>query len=135
MELKNRDIEFGIKKENEYYNILKELFDESLELSNNKFNLFDYIGKDCYIELKSRRNRYDKYPDTMIGYNKIEFARSTCKKVVFCFSFIDGLYYYVFDKNDLLNNNLRIDIGGRFDRGKEEFKKYCFIPIKLLKKI
>lgn len=132
---KNRDIEFGLSKEDEYYHILKDCFDETLEKTNNKYNLFDYIGKDCYIELKSRRNTHNKYPDTMIGYNKVEFAQATYKKVIFCFSFTDGLYYYVFDKNDLHNNNLRIDIGGRTDRGVEEFNKYCYVPLKLLKQI
>ena len=130
---RNIDIEFGLNKEDEYYNILKEYFDDTLEKVNNKFNLFDFIGKDCYIELKSRRNTHNKYPDTMIGYNKVEFAKSTYKSVIFCFSFTDGLYYYKFDKEDLINNNLRIDEGGRCDRGRNECKQYCYIPIKLLK--
>jgi hypothetical protein len=135
MEQKEIDIKFGFEKENDLYHILNECFDDTLEMSNNKYNLFDYIGKDCYIELKSRRVTHDKYPDTMIGYNKVEFAMNTYKRVVFCFSFTDGLYYYIFNKNDICNNRLRIDIGGRNDRGKEEYKKYCFIPTKLLKKI
>ena len=131
---KNKDIEFGLTKEDEYYEILKDCFDETLEKTNNKYNLFDFIGKDCYIELKSRRNTHDKYPDTMVGYNKIEFAKSTYKTVIFCFAFTDGLYYYVFDKTHLANNTLRVDYGGRSDRGYEEYKQYCYIPVKLLKK-
>ena len=130
---KNKDIEFGLTKEDEYYEILKDCFDETLEKTNNKYNLFDFIGKDCYIELKSRRNTHDKYPDTMVGYNKIEFAKSTYKTVIFCFAFTDGLYYYVFDKTHLANNTLRVDYGGRSDRGYEEYKQYCYIPVELLK--
>jgi hypothetical protein len=137
MNKKINDIQFGLCKEDEYFNILKDCFDETLEKTNNKFNLFDYIGKDCYIELKSRRNTHDKYPDTMVGYNKIEFANAAnnSKTTVFCFAFTDGLFYYKFDKMDLINKNLRIDIGGRNDRGKEEYKQYCYIPIELLKKV
>ena len=126
---------FGLSKEDEYYNTLKEYFDDTLEKTNNKFNLFDFIGKDCYIELKSRRNTHNKYADTMIGYNKIEFANSTYKSVIFCFAFTDGLYYYTFDRKDFDNNKIIVKEGGRCDRGKEEYKKYCYIPIHLLKKI
>jgi len=135
MNKKISDIEFGLNKEDEYYELLKDCFDETLEKTNNKYNLFDYIGEDCYIELKSRRNTHNKYPDTMVGYNKIEFANSTYKNVVFCFAFTDGLYYYKFNKDDLTHNKLRFDIGGRCDRGKEEYKQYCYIPIELLKRI
>ena len=137
MNKKINDIQFGLNKEDEYFNILKDCFDETLEKTNNKFNLFDYIGKDCYIELKSRRNTHNKYADTMVGYNKIEFAiaENNSKKTVFCFAFTDGLFYYKFDKLDLINKKLRIDIGGRNDRGKEEYKQYCYIPIELLKKV
>ena len=135
MNKKSADIEFGLSKEDEYFNILKDCFDETLIKSINKYDLFDYIGNDCFIELKSRRNTHNKYPDTMIGYNKIEFAQSTNKIIIFCFSFTDGLYYYKFNKEDLINNNLRIDEGGRCDRGRNEYKQYCYIPIKLLSPI
>jgi hypothetical protein len=133
MNKKNNDTEFGLSKEDEYYKNFKDCFDETLLKSINKYDLFDYIGDECLIELKSRRNTHNKYPDTMIGYNKIEFAKTSCKDIVFCFSFTDGLYYYKFDKEDLINDNLRIDEGGRNDRGRNEYKQYCYIPIKLLK--
>jgi hypothetical protein len=135
MNKKKEDVEFGLSKEDEYFDLLKDCFDETLEKTNNKFNLFDYIGQECYIELKSRRVKHDAYLDTMIGYNKVEFAQSCLKPVIFCFAFTDGLYYYKFDNNDLLNNNIRVDLGGRTDRGTAEIKKYCFINKKLLKKI
>ena len=135
MNKKNNDIEFGLNKEDEYYELFKDCFDETLEKVNNKYNLFDYIGQDCYIELKSRRNAHNKYPDTMIGFNKVEFAKSTNKTIIFCFSFTDGIYYYKFNKEDLYNNKLRVDIGGRCDRGCIERNTYCYIPIKLLKPV
>ena len=40
MNKKINDIEFGLSKEDEYYNILKDCFDETLERTNNKYNLF-----------------------------------------------------------------------------------------------
>jgi hypothetical protein len=91
----------------------------------------DFYNNDYYFEVKSRRCNHDTYPTTMIGLNKIEFAYNTNRKVVFLFSFDDGVYQYIFDKND----NFNIGIGGRNDRGKPEYKKYIYIPINKLVKI
>ena len=137
MDLKKVDIKFGLLKENEHFEIIKSVFDTTLEKDNDKYNLFDYIGDECYIELKSRRNKHNTYPDTMVGYNKIEFAmrNNNNKKVIFCFSFTDGLFYYKFDKKDIINKSLRISSGGRCDRGYNEYKDYCYIPISMLKPI
>ena len=135
MNLKELDIEFGLLKENEYYEILKDKFDNTLEKTNNKFCLFDYIGENYYIELKSRRNTHNKYHDTMVGYNKIHFAMNTNKIIIFCFAFTDGLYYYQFENNDVMQHKLRFDYGGRNDRGVKEYKDYCYIPIELLVKL
>ena len=135
MLIKEVDEKFGFIKEDEYYNILKEFFDKTLEKVDNRYNLFDFIGEECYIELKSRRNTHNKYPDTMIGCNKIEFAMNTYKTIIFCFLFTDGLFYYKFDKDDIINKKLRIRTGGRCDRNVNEYKDYCYIPITLLTKL
>ena len=135
MLIKEVDENFGFIKEDECYNILKAFFDNTLQKVDNRYNLFDFIGEECYIELKSRRNTHNKYPDTMIGCNKIEFAMNTCKTVIFCFLFTDGLFYYKFNKDDIINNKLRIRTGGRCDRNVNEYKDYCYIPISLLTKL
>ena len=134
MLLKENDEKYGFIKEDEYYNILKEKFDKTL-IKNSRYNLFDFIGEDCCIELKSRRNTHNKYPDTMIGSNKIDYAMNNNKSVIFCFLFTDGLFYYKFDKNDVFNKRLRIGSGGRCDRNVNEYKDYCYIPISLLTKV
>ena len=135
MLIKEVDENFGFIKEDECYNILKAFFDNTLQKVDNRYNLFDFIGEECYIELKSRRNTHNKYPDTMIGCNKIEFAMNACKTVIFCFLFTDGLFYYKFNKDDIINNKLRIRTGGRCDRNVNEYKDYCYIPISLLTKL
>ena len=73
MLIKEVDEKFGFTKEDEVYEILKAVFDKTLEKVNNRYNLFDFLGEECYIELKSRRNSHNKYPDTMVGHNKISF--------------------------------------------------------------
>ena len=129
--LKENDEKYGFTKEDNLYEILKEKFDKTL-LKNSRYNLFDFIGEDCCIELKSRRNAHNKYPDTMIGCNKIDYAMMNNKRVIFCFLFTDGLFYYEFDKNDVINKRLRTGIGGRCDRNINEYKDYYYIPIDLL---
>ena len=51
---------------------------------------FSYYNTNLYIELKSRRNTYSKFDTTIIGSNKIDYAKSLNKKVIFVFNFIYG---------------------------------------------
>jgi hypothetical protein len=111
------DIEFGLSKEKTYFEEIKDKLDRTLKQSDNRYSLFDFFGDNSYVELKSRKVKHNQYPDTMVGYNKIEFAeKSPSNKVYFVFSFTDGLYYYQFNKEHI-GNGIRIDYGGRTDRG------------------
>ena len=130
-----KDLDFGISNEGKIINILKEKFDKDLEKIKNNIFVFDFSSDKCYVELKTRRNSKDKYPDTMIGYNKIAYAINTDKPVYFCFHFTDGLYYYEFDKEDLNNGNIKVKRGGRKDRGRYDYKDYGFIKTEILKLI
>ena len=71
----------------------------------------------------------------MISCNKLLFARHCGKDCYFVFNFTDGLFYYKFDKMDYDTGVIRSAYGGRNDRGKDEKKPYCYINIKLLRKI
>ena len=91
----------------------------------------DFYFGDTYFEVKSRRNNYNKYPTTMIGYNKIKWIKNNnIKDVYFIFVFEDGNYYYKYNPEDKFETS----IGGRWDRGKEEKKLYYYIPINKLTK-
>ena len=103
-----------------------------------KFHIFDYISidKKIFVELKSRNNTSYKYPSTMVGYNKIIRGKKYMKMgydVYFYFKFTDGLFYY--KMNNKTKKECEIKIGGRCDRGYDEYKKYCFIPMNKIKKI
>lgn len=131
MEKFREDLVFGKQKEEDQFEIIKDCLDKNLVKSEKKNALFDFYSETSLIELKSRRNNYNHYPTTMVGYNKIEYGLKSGKDIYFCFSFLDGLYYYKFSKTD----KLEFSLGGRRDRGKNEIKEYCFIPIELLIKI
>lgn len=128
------DYNYGIENEKQQYNKLKVL-DETIKFAP-KNSIFDYVGIDCFIELKSRNNNYKQYPTTMVGYNKIKYClENPSKTFYFCFGFLDGLCYYKFDEEDLNNGVIEIKTGGRSDRGIDESKQYAFINIRKLIKI
>jgi hypothetical protein len=126
-----KDYSFGVQKEVELLPILRKFFSDDTIIQLDKHNIFDYKGDDKYIELKSRNNSYNKYPTTMIGYNKIKKALEVDEEVYFVFNFTDAIYYYQFDRD----KELEIKQGGRNDRGRPEIKDYYFIPIEILKEI
>lgn len=124
------DLKFGLEQEKINFEAIKKLDCNLVE--TNRRCIFDYESEYTLVELKSRNNAYNKYPTTMIGYNKIEYANKfPNKKVYFCFKFTDGLYYYEYNKNDKFEFNL----GGRCDRGRAEINHYCYMPITYLKKL
>lgn len=132
MEKYQEDMKFGTEKEINQLDLIKSAIDINLKRSVKKNATFDYYSDNTLAELKSRRNNHNAYPTTMVGYNKIEYAlKHPEKQAYFCFCFLDGLYYYKFSKDD----KLEVRLGGRRDRGKDEIKEYCYIPISLLRKI
>lgn len=129
------DVKFGNEKEDECLNAFKELFDDKLKKNSYKWATLDYSCDGCYVELKSRRCAHNKYKDTMIGVNKINYCSNMTRPVYFCFSFEDGLYYWKYNKEDLDNGNVVIRKGGRTDRGIDETKDYAYIKTEILKKV
>jgi hypothetical protein len=132
MEKYREDMKFGIEQEINQFDLIKSVLDANLKKSEKSNATFDYFSDNTLVELKSRRNKHNTYSTTMVGYNKIEYAlKHPDKQAYFCFYFLDGLYYYKFSKDD----KLEVRLGGRRDRGKDEIKEYCYIPISLLRKI
>lgn len=129
------DFDFGTAKEKSEIQVLREKFHPMLKKIEDNYFVFDFGCKNCYVELKSRRCAHDKYEDTMVSMNKIEYASHTERPVYFCFSFTDGIYFWQYNKEDLENGNVEIRKGGRTDRGVDEIKDYAFIKNKILTKI
>ena len=125
------DYNFGLQCENNIINTLQNYFNDDSITKLNRYSTFDFKGNQKYIELKTRRVNYNKYPTTMIGYNKIMKALEINEDVYFIFNLTDGIYYYKFDKE----YELEIKKGGRFDRGRPEINDYVYLPIELLIKI
>jgi hypothetical protein len=130
----NKDLEFGLKCENELLELFREKFDKFL-CRTNQNAIVDYISPKTYLELKSRNCNHDRYDEIMIVKNKIEFAMKTKKKTYFVYNFLDGVYYYEFNYDDVEKGNITFKLGGRCDRGRDERKICGFIKSELLTKL
>lgn len=133
--VKKTDIEFGLAKECENLEIIKNMFDSGLKKISDNYYCFDFSSESCYVELKSRRCKHTQYKDTMIGQNKLDYASKSSKPVYFVFAFDDGLYYWKYNSEDMANGNVGIRDGGRKDRGYDEIKKYGYIKTEILIKV
>jgi hypothetical protein len=126
------DLTYGLTKEVEVLNILQNFFELPLKKTSGRFDIFDFEADNTLVELKSRRCNSWTYPDTMIGYNKIQYAYDNPdKNIIYCFNFQDGLYYHRFNPEI----NYKPKIAGRCDRGRPEFKRHAFINRSFLYKM
>lgn len=133
-EVREVDYQFGVKSEDDLYQLLIEKFGE-LKKSKNKFCKYDYKGDNILIEIKTRRNDKNRYRDTMIGKDKLDFAKLNDKyKTYFIFNFTDGVWFWEYDE---LEAELVVNfgLGGRKDRGMDEIKEYAYIPNNILTKL
>lgn len=120
------DYKFGTESEDATITSLR-ILDSTLS-KMEKYSPFDYEGHTCYVELKTRRNKKDTYPTTMIPQSKIEYAKKDPSKTYhFAFKFEDGLYYIQYNQERFAQYEVKQ--GGRFDRGRPELNQYCYIPV------
>ena len=128
---KQFDLKFGERTEKVFLKYVNENIykDDNLKKGND-YSVYDFSNKNSFVELKARTNNYKKYETTMVGYNKLKIAErdETDKKYIFYFLFTDGLYKWDFNMKEYQVKN-----GGRYDRGRPEFKLHSFIPIEFLK--
>jgi len=92
MSFKN-DYIFGKQKEDEVLNIIKKKIRGNIIKTEKRYERYDFKDGEYYYELKSRNNKYNDYPTTLIEKGKV-----IDDKLVFLFNFTDGLYYIVYNK-------------------------------------
>ena len=128
MNKKTLDYNFGHQKELSIIEKLKNKFGNNIR-SKDRYCLYDFESDECIFELKSRICLKGTYNTTMIGMDKIRNLESMNKKIILLFSFIDKDCFFEYDSND----DIIVDVGGRNDRGYNEYNDYLYIPINLLK--
>lgn len=129
--IKLADLKRGFFEEGRMQAVLEKFHNTKLTKCEDNFT-FDYYNEEAFYEIKSRNCTFDRYPTTMVGKNKIDFANALPdKKFYFVFCFQDGDFIFEYDKSV----KLYFEMGGRCDRGRDEYKQYCYIPIRHLYRI
>jgi hypothetical protein len=125
------DYLYGKGKEDEILLKIKDYFNKDIEHIENVYSKYDYKDNNYFYELKSRKNKKDDYPTTLIGKDKI-----INDNVILLFNFIDGLYYINYKENKELFKTFETKLFKRYRKGFNDIEKlYVYIPINHLKKI
>lgn len=127
-----KDIILGLKGEMKVKEFMENFLDIELEYTEH-FHPYDLFCKEenLYIEVKTRRCRHNKYKTLFFSKAKLDFInKNPSNEYIFIYNLIDGLYLWKFNINELF-----LSMGGRTDRGCNEVKKLCNIPVKYLIKI
>ena len=92
--LLSADIEFGADKQENIIHSLRNYFQSSnIEATKDKYCIYDAEDTSTHTryEIKARRHKFGTYPKT-ISYNKRNASKNG-NRLLFVFSFTDGLYY------------------------------------------
>jgi hypothetical protein len=125
------DYSFGIKNEDKILPIINGYFKDNIKKSTSTMSKNDYYGDKYIYELKSRTNKYDAYPTTLLGYNK----RPDDKKQHFLFSFSDGLYTIEYSQELFSTFETKPFCRNQRSDYNDKPMLYYFIPINKLTKI
>lgn len=123
------DYEYGINKQKENLEKLREYFKDDIEPIEDIYSKSDFKGNNHYYEMKSRKITHDKYPTFMLSSDKIR------ENLIVVYCYLDGLFYIEYDEElfkefykEKFKRNDRID---KIDYEKDIY----YIPIKYLKPI
>ena len=118
------DYQFGRNKEGEVLDKMNDFFKDNIKQTSERYDTKDYCGEKYKYELKSRRNKYNAFPTTIIPTDKIKEGN----EYVFLFNFTDGLYYIYY--NAELFKTFKQGTFQRKDGGQNNPNKvYWYIPI------
>ena len=125
-----RDYQFGKQQELLLLPRLNEFFKDEIVPTKDKYHKYDFEGKECVYEMKSRTCCFETYPTTILPADKV----ITDKKQIFLFNFTNGLYYIEYNQEQW--KDIEIASFRRFRIGvNDKEKPYYHIPTTLLKQI
>lgn len=124
------DLSLGYKNEEEILSVLNNFFNDTFrntkDLYGNEYCNYDFEGTNGFrVELKSRRNKYNDYPTTIIPVHKT-ISMDLCPNV-FIFNFADGIYYTEWNKNRFETYEKKMILCKRF--GRTDYCEHYLIPI------
>ena len=108
----------GKEAENLVLPIIRDYFKRDIVATTLKTDRYDYTCSNYKYELKTRSNVMDKYPTTMIGYDKLE------ENVILLFKFTDNKIAYI-EYNEEQFKNYKVELFTKYTVP----KKHIYIPI------
>lgn len=133
MTKRNQDIAFGLEKEIEVLNIIKDYWKDEDNILNTKelydeYCLYDFESNSkTSWELKTRKNKKFQYPTTILPYHK---TRKVDTPQYFIFKFTDKCTYIKYTKEVFETFEVK-DVCCYRD-GRKEIKAHYHIPVNLL---
>jgi hypothetical protein len=124
-----QDYIYGTQQEAKILPILQQHFGTTLERNTERWGKFDFYNDTSIFELKSRKNRKNAYPTTLMTCNKVV---DNNKDIIFLFNFLDELSYIKYDPK--LFETFEKKPFSRINQSYDE-KDYYFIPIQHLETI
>jgi len=118
--------QYGKIQEKKVHPIIQDFFNRDIKMNPERYAKYDFQDEEFQYELKSRTNKLNTYPDTMITFNKITDE----KPLILLFNYIDCLAYITYEKE--LFSTFRKQMFSRANIDIDE-KEHVFIPIEHLK--
>ncbi len=122
----NADYNYGKTFEEKVIDFLNVDNKDPYKPYEDRYSPFDFHNSKVDVELKRRRCKVNQYPTTIFNSDKLCHMTED-KDYVFMFAFLDGLYKWVFSKDEFTEGVI-----GSCRRGRPEFKKHVHIPIEKL---
>jgi hypothetical protein len=122
------DYDFGKESEIASLPALRQLSSAPLEHNEGQWG-WDFVSKDCLIELKSRNCSIDEYDDIMLEMIKVmKASQEEGRRIFFAFRYAEGLFYTEYDPDRF--STYRIQFNKNKDRQgyTETMKPRIYIP-------
>jgi hypothetical protein len=125
-----KSYQFGKKQEVIVLPIIREFFaDDTISANAERYCKYDFTSECVNFELKSRTVPYNKYPTTMITYDKL--ITKDPKKLILLFSYTDALYY-IENNPPLFASFEKKQFQRSPESGEWKEKMHIYIPIECL---
>lgn len=126
------DLKTGLANEKVILKHLRTYFNREIKPAKYAFSRYDFFDKDNIYELKTRNNRLNSFPTTLIAEDKILDHLGSNASQYFIFSFTDKLAYIKYDEE--VFKNFKVE---PFQRDKridytDNLKNYIYIPTNAL---
>ena len=138
------ELKIGSLQEERLKGIIEKKYKVSLK-KLDQYNPMDFVCDKFFVEIKSRRNKHDTYPTTIIGKNKIDYAKKYLFsinqfaweedkfKVLYVFAFEDGDWFIEQkEHNDEWIDDCEVKEITRRDGVGTANKEHICIPVKFL---